>query len=578
MCRESRRQFEFEAMWNWWAEIKERYARTRSLSDVEKRSLLDLRRWADEEGLAIKSAIEALLRENGITRFVGPYFEFNVKPIKQEEVKSDILDTMVRRANEIGVQVERKGSKRETVLANQFRYIKHGKGELYPHPRDEKAWKHRGETSKVHTFLPGYATGDRYTAVLTMLLDPRLCLVIAFEEGAGEDEKNARSAYQTVLSALTANDIDPSDRVCLLSHTGSLRDAREVLNTQSGRTKYKHVFGYKDAPLLDRELKEHVYHISITTVIMAEAWGDDYTAGHVLRDKSNLLRARILKMIPRKTVGEIDVIVEEFIQEKALRNRGAVALWIANRANANAREAEAISNPYMFEQIRYAIEATGRSCFFIADGFLNKGEGNRHRFKTSSVPDVGTFWNHESGLFRVRENQWYFLDRLFTEIGCHTIIGIRSGALEPIALLGHNVIYLEHQDMFTPERHGAWQGRIPYSRLMTCNRTGYYEKTHLKLGGNAIEKRGLSEREEVVQDEVARDFAVKDLISKNLLLKQKLGPTGGLPVVPDHALRIKEQDAIANVTGIIEEGVLLPTEIEILLKMLEKKLPAFRVV
>jgi hypothetical protein len=570
MGKNARQQYEFAVMWNWWVEIKASYARTGTLSDVEKRSLLDLNRWAEEENLsAVKSSVVNMLRENGVTKLVGPYFESNVKSSRNEEdVRTEIVDAMARRANEVGAAWEKAHSSRRTVIQNQLKYIKHGKGELYPHPRDKVAWEGRDRRAKVHTFLPGYATGDRYTAILTMLIDEHLCLVIAYEQGDDkeqeQDRKNALSAFDTVVAALTANDVDPSGRVCLLSHRGSLREARETLNTREGRRAYTHVRGY-EPPLLHEDSKEHVYHISITTVVMAEAWGDDYSRGRTVKEKSGVIRACIHRMIPEGTRSTIDGIVRARIGELSVKS-GSVAIWIANRPKANPREAEAISNPYMFEQIRYAIEATGRPCFHIADGFVNVVEEtkeDRHRFKPGNLVDVGKFWDDSSGLLKARENQWYFLDQLFIRTECHTIIGIRSGALEPIALLGHNVIYLEHSDMFTPERHGAWQGRIPYSRLVTCNRTGYYDKDHPRIADHAIGGH-------VVQSEVARDQAIRSLISRNL--EQKQGR-----VATDHALNMAQQDNIASVTALIEEGVLLPSELELLLELLKLKLPAFRV-
>jgi hypothetical protein len=577
MCkfRTSRQQYEFAIMWNWWVEIKQSYAHKGCLSDVEKRSLIDLSRWADEEALtSLKSSILELLQKNGITKIVRPYFESHVKSaLDTDGVKVEIVDAMVRRANEVGLLCETKFSSRSTVIRNQFKCIKHGKGELYPHPRDKDAWEKHGASSAVHTFLPGYATGDRYTAILTMLLNPRLCLVIAYQEGNDTDQLNAIAAFDTVILALRANSIDPSERVCLLSHKGDLENARLQLNTEAGRARYVHQKGYRP-PLLDRASPEHVYHISITTVMMAEAWGNDYTSGNILKEKSAALRARVKNMIGSETRTKIDGLVKDQIGNLKLRP-GCVALWIANRPKANAREGEAISNPYMFEQIRYAIEATNRQCFHIADGFVNVVDGNvenRFRFKPSVLVDLGKFWDAPGGLLKARENQWYFLDTLFTSLQCHAIIGIRSGALEPIALFGHNVIYLEHSDMFTPERHGAWQGRIPYSRLVTCNRTGYYSAEHEKIKDRAIPGH-------LLQTEFARDSAIKELIGRNVASKKARGNDQAQSTVSvsEHEKNLALQEKIASANALIEEGVLLPTEIEILLKMVESKLPAFRV-
>ena len=326
------------------------------------------------------------------------------------------------------------------------------------------------------------------------------------------------------------------------------------------------------------DLSQHVYHISITTVIMAQFWGEDYRKFNLLESRSKVIRRCIYAMLEEATQLKLDDLALRFIRENRITT-GSVGLWVANRPRANAREAEAISNPIMFEQIKAAIEATGKRCFYIADGFQNIIDDrldNRHKFNAHSTPDIGKFWESDP-LFKERENQWYFIDRLMLRIRCPSLIGIRSGALEPIALLGHNVIYLEHDDMFTPERHGAWQGRIPYSRLVIRNRVGYYDNEATTARG------GKPLGTNVIQTEVVRDRAKKQLLENFLQKRLVDNPTVygdhhnryPLPLAADNNPAL--QESIASVDEQISEGVLLPREIEILLAMIDKKSPAFRV-
>jgi hypothetical protein len=315
---------------------------------------------------------------------------------------------------------------------------------------------------------------------------------------------------------------------------------------------------------------------------MACFWGDDYRIFNRLAVKSKVTRDCIFNMVKESTRFTLDALARRYIQKKKIAT-GSIALWVANRPRANSREAEAISNPIMFEQIKAAIEATGKSCFYIADGFQNTIDGcleNRHKFNPLSTPDIGKFWE-SSPLFKERENQWYFIDRLMLHVKCSSLIGIRSGALEPIALLGYNVIYLEHDDMFTPERHGAWQGRIPYSRLVLRNRVGYYDdEATMARGAKPL---GV----DAVQTEIVRDRAKMQLLN-NFLHKRLVEhpevygnfwrnhhsryPT---PLAANYNLAL--QASIASVDEQISEGVLLPREIEILLAMIEGQCPAFRV-
>ncbi|TDF42228.1 hypothetical protein EYS14_05210 [Alteromonadaceae bacterium M269] len=514
----------------------------------------------------------------------GTCWKCGAKLIKKEprtSVETDIVQEVVRQANSIGA-LQQQTVGRASVDNKQYKYITANVGELYPHPRDSGAWTVHDKDTDVHTFLPGYATGDRYTAILTMLIDQRLCLSIAYQEGNEREEKDAKLAYDTVLSALKLNDIDTRGRVCLLSHNGGLKAAREHLNSTDGRSKYTAIKGGGSPLLSTHDLSQHVYHISITTVIMALFWGEDYSKFNLLESKSRLVRHAVYSMLKESSKFELDALARRYIREKKITT-GSVGLWVANRPRANAREAEAISNPIMFEQIKAAIEASGRSCFYIADGFQNIIDGkieNRHKFNPHNTPDIGKFWG-TNDLFRERENQWFFIDRLMKHTNCSSLIGIRSGALEPIALLGHNVIYLEHDDMFTPERHGAWQGRIPYSRLVIRNRVGYYDNEATTARG------GKPLGTNVIQTEVVRDRAKKQLL-ENFLQKRLVDNPEiygdfwrnhhnrfPVPLAADNNPAL--QESIASVDEQISEGVLLPREIEILLAMIDKKSPAFRV-
>ncbi|MEE2959595.1 MAG: hypothetical protein VYA34_02540 [Myxococcota bacterium] len=473
----------------------------------------------------------------------------------QNAARKEITSELLRQANQCSLHLN-SIIPPERVYEAQSKFIENRVGVLYPHPRDLQAWNNLKEDAPIHTFLPGYATGDRYTAVLSMLKEPRMRIIIAYENHNPSQRRKTIEVYDWLEKTLASNGIESlQNRISLVKYNGDLKNARKELNTHQARIHFSHVRGFESP--LSRSMPEnentHVFHISISTVIMAQAWGDNYSKGDTLQQNSQKIRNYITNMIPQDTQEYIDAIVKHYLRETRIEP-GSVALWVANRPNPNAREAEGIFNPAMFEQIREKLAQEGVRVFSLADGFTNHVKNrteNRHPYQPHNRQKIGKFWEHHP-LLRTRENQWYFLDRLLTTLKCPALIGIRSGALEPTSLMGHNVIYLEHDDMFTPERHGAWQGRIPYNRLVTQARTGYFNAEH----------------------EILRDQKIKALLSENLKRKQQLGPQ------PEACLSksdLQQQSDISRITNVIKSGVLLPAELELLITMVKKPQPAFKI-
>jgi len=131
------------------------------------------------------------------------------------------------------------------------------------------------------------------------------------------------------------------------------------------------------------------------------------------------------------------------------------------------------------------------------------------------------------------------------------LIGIRSGALEPFALMGHNVIYLEHKNMFTPERHASWQGNIPYRRLITENTTGY-----LKLNT------------EVKRDEIRREMISMAEIRKLKNGMERDSSKDSIGISRSSADLARLQDAFGMINDDIDNGVLSQGELKVLTEML----------
>ncbi|QNR96530.1 hypothetical protein ICJ04_13540 [Stenotrophomonas sp. 169] len=434
-----------------------------------------------------------------------------------------------------------------------------GQGVPYLHPRDvDFSAALEAADSSIHTFLPGYATGDRYSLILAMLINPKLNVSIAYSRGNQAEQAHAREAFEVIRTALTASrQADAADRVSLYEHTGkSLKDARESLDDSATRADFRHVEG-ADSPLAgDAEHQgTHVFHISATTELIARRFREPDMSPE---DRCIDVRNKLIALVDPAERTRIDALVDTVIAEQGIQP-GAAALWIADREYANAREAEAISRPMMFEQIADALGpdktgAAGTRVYCIADTYINRardenGEDrltDRHPYRPQLHPHVGRFWAAELNGERVlapREHQWYFMHKLLDTVG-GPVIGIRSGALEPFALMGHQVIYLEHHDMFTPDRHACWQGVIPYHRLITHHTTGYRNKESETYRGNEL----------------------RSLLSETLQRRFNLGAAE-----PVHGPWPDRQQSLSRMGDDLSSGILSGNELKLLVAMTQSR-------
>lgn len=436
-------------------------------------------------------------------------------------VRKEIGGEILKNAQQVSKNLDAHVS-RESIVKNQLFCMdnKTFQGIAYLHQRDEAHKAVLSDCGKdIHVFLPGYATGDRYTLISAALIEPRLKISIGYTEGNQHEKASAEEAASVIEKALLANgESNSGERISLLAYSGkSLKSARESLDDGATRGHFSHESG-GPSPLADLACSDtHIFHISVTTEIINRYFNREDGVG---KDERHLeVKQKLHALVSSSDKLIINKLVDDVIEQQGIQ-KGSVALWVADRENANEREAEAISRPFMFELIADALEQSGKGVYFIADTYFNNASKyggteqlmNRQPYRPSARPHVGRFWAAEidgQRLLAPRENQWYFMDRLLQTIG-GSLVGIRSGALEPFALMGHNIIYLEHKGMFTPERHASWQGSIPYNRLITTNTTGY-------LKGNTESK-----LKSLIQENISRVVVEKKLTDAERLVTRNI--------------------------------------------------------
>lgn len=480
----------------------------------------------------------------------------------------------------------------EQLVENQRFYIDPAtnKGLAYLHERDKSfAPVLENTNATIHTFLPAYATGDRYTLAIAALFEPRLHISVAYSEAFDGDtdvvkaqklkeQGFAKEAVEVIKRSLRLNGVkDVDSRVALLSYRGNLKKARESLDDATTRSGFTSIEGRSPLTANAHASSEHIFHVSVTTELIARRFRNANEA--MAKQQYQEIQQKLQALVTNETRAVIDGLVDALIQRKNIQP-GDVGLWIADRDNPNAREAEAISRPAMFEQIADALKKSGKRVFYIADTYVSKTT-NRYPYRPEEAPHIGKFWDqiiNGEAIFKIRENQWYFMDRLLSKTQ-GGLVGIRSGALEPFALMGHNIVYLEHKDMFTRERHGSWQGVISYNRLTIENTAGYLNQN------TEVEQSRLLDKLIAQVQEEKQDGTNYKKVSR---LKDK-SPNTSPPSSGDGATSQERSEARATpketayqiqqrldvVNDHIRKGVMSEKELALLVSMLETKKPAF---
>ncbi|WP_434571434.1 hypothetical protein J3P88_20945 [Pseudomonas sp. Z3-6] len=507
-------------------------------------SLFDTEGSVDGEGVFFGEGLES----NDRKVFLNRLYEESV--CEGFGVKREIGCEALRQAQEISAKLDSVISKQQ-IVDNQFFCMDSStlQGIAYLHSRDMPYEKLLTDSERdINVFLPGYATGDRYSLIFAALVEPRLKISIAYTEGDAKEKASAEEAARVVEKALSVNgEFDPSRRVSVLSYKGgSLKQARESLDEGETRAGFSHQSGFLSPLSNSTDKTEHVFHVSATTEILNRYFRNEDGLG---KDKKHSeIREKLSKLVSLTDKVVIDSLVNSVVEHQEIKE-GAIALWIADREYANEREAEAISRPFMFELIADALEKEGKDVYLVADTYLNRAKNengtevwmNRQPFRPSARPHIGQFWSAEvdgERLLAPRENQWYFMDRLLQRTG-GGLIGIRSGALEPFALMGHNIIYLEHKNMFTPERHASWQGGIPYNRLIVENTTGY-------LKGNT------------------------EVVLNNLIRENLSRVVGGKKLTDSDRSQVRDvQGRIGSIQDDLREGQISGQELQLLVAMVD---------
>lgn len=502
-----------------------------------------------------------LLIHGGILNVIMSKRESDERP-KHHKILEEINIESVRSATERAKQID------QTLLDTE------DKQSFVVASEDQDEWNKRVssgtvESENVNIILPGYATGDRYTLGMLLLLNDKIRIHLVYNEGDEVQRKNAEEAYTLYKKILDSQgkNIDNYVSINVMSKPEDLSlisDNPEPWNKFSNNHVYdacmiwntkpqirNHVHNIRGCDFPDADNSTHLFHVSVSTTLMAREFEKNAEAS-----MSKLQVFFLNTLIPKERQKELDDIYERHfshIQDK-------VIVWVSNRSNnPDLRVAEITSRPVMWEQIRAKLNEESIGSIYSGDEWekrhsnissdLDASQGNNHN-------PMQAFWKKFN--ITTREEQWYLMAKIMQKN--KAIIGNRSGALEPFALLGMPVLYLEHKGIFTSERLAQLLGRLPtWNRVVAHESTGY--GIHSKPEGD------VKPYEARTEDRLQRDRAV--LLNKHLEQKHSQYLRNNTDDLP-HSESMILQDDIALTQEVIDRGVLTSAELDAIAHKIEE--------
>jgi hypothetical protein len=264
------------------------------------------------------------------------------------EFRQQALNRSEKGANEIKVKENLNPSTQKGEMSHS----------LWPH--DEKVWNNIPDikTQPVNLLLPGYAVGDRYSTILTMLLYPKMKLTIAYSEShplLPREKEYAMEAHKIISESLLASGLSQkeiNERLSVVQYDGPgpLDQISGSFNDDENRSKFTPVSGAPSSLCERYSEDKHVFHISASTVMLAQHWEDN----NDVAKSSGEIRSAVYKLITPDTKASLDKLVDQTIQKTGLKENSAL-LWVTNkpfekpvRNEATARQKEAFANPVEF--------------------------------------------------------------------------------------------------------------------------------------------------------------------------------------------------------------------------------------
>jgi hypothetical protein len=312
----------------------------------------------------------------------------------------------------------------------------------------EEAYKYLTTgTSLLRTTIkqPGYATGDQFAIAASMIIDPNIDVVISKGQDGDPTDKAEDIKKFYIESGIVPLRIRIAEAVNLREDgAGAMRD--------DVKGQYKQHF---DKELKGGVLKNHGKDVTFGTTLVAEKW-------------DNTARQKV------KTAWSVDETkdrqIKTWLATKHIPAGGDVAvLW--SRFSGKKGDIH-IEHDTSYQGIRQIItEIKDHYAAIIIAGDSGATPDKKDKFKKiareggENVFDLTEFWKEDTPALKAwggntRFGQFKLYDYLHRKYKALRHLGMRSGNLEVMAMLGHNVRYMEEPGSEGGKRMEAWHEAV----------------------------------------------------------------------------------------------------------------------
>ena len=393
-----------------------------------------------------------------------------------------------------------------------------------------------------HTIMqPGYATGDMFGIVATLLDDDKAHVVISGGKGPLYDTTDKGNSIEKFYRDSGV----PSDRIHRV-YVDDIRKAGKDLRTEA-MTIEQHILNNVKSK---KKIK--------TEDIKSISGGTEYIAAHFSEDTRDKL----------KTAWDVndskDTEIKEWLQQKGIPTGGnsVAVLWSRFSGKKGDIHLEHDSSYTGIEQI--AVEAAKKYKAVIIAGDKGYKAENGAKYDTitdrinaklgeGKVFNLTEFWSEGSETLKAwggdtRFGQFKLYDYLHRQFAEAKHLGFRSGNLEALAMLGYEVRYMEEPDSIGGDRMEKWhkqEGGLTeggglatgYERLMVSappTRSGKYLKEHPEIEKRPTWAPGrdtpTKKPEEIAK--YSKGFADHDLVTIMEFLTPKVTERAIIPLQP----------------------------------------------
>lgn len=249
-----------------------------------------------------------------------------------------------------------------------------------------------------------YMSGDRNALCAALLFNPKATVEVLYNQGDVKDSRQAEQLKAFYVDALKSNGVDEATASSRVKLTG----------VENSRTAYQTRTETGSAVNLTP---------GIATSVVAHAFGKD-----AAKAKQTLEKAWI-DSIPKEDRNKLDAWANEHL--KGIEDH-SVLVWVRQGGTDLSRRPELNMSEFALAQITQKAADVGKKAYLVGDP-IGRETADKH--------PLMEFWNKMPEGLQDRTHQLYVMSKL-RDKGC-LMVGMRSGALEPHAMLGMPTLSIE---------------------------------------------------------------------------------------------------------------------------------------